>query len=718
MAKAVALGDVERHLEDELGQLRVVPPDARGVVRPPAVQGRVADPSARLRRHDEVAVELGGLRVALDGDVRAEDVPTRRLRQELHPVERPPPEHHRPAAGARVVVELQRGRPAALAVDAPRVAEAVRAAVGEVALRPLVVASDALVDVVGHGGRRGHRTQRRVRLVDEDVPVVGESRPHGGVLVVRVVGVLEVADEPPHADVRPVVDVDSLAGEPRRHGLHVGDRPPEVDRALELASGQPDALGEERLAARVEDGDPVHLHDLRPHVGLVVAELEAHGRVAGARVGGVRIGERRPDARLPRERHLHVADVLVAAGHERGPVAVRELEDRRAAVPAVGVLEVDAVRRDLVDALQREERAGRLVGGRARRHERSPRLRGDVLEPERDVPAHREERRDVLPRRAVEADRLLHVPDRALDPLLFVLREEERIGLRGARPRGGEHPDVLDVHDVRPHAVDAVGVRAVAAQRVVDRAVRDADHARAPDADVAAEAGRRHRRRVGREVHVDAARAELAVVEREARGALGVRVEAEEVRARVHAVPAEVDAVEDELLDVRKLERGVRRRRLDVRVGGLVLAPGAPRLLGDELPHRVGRNRHPEHHEVRHGGVRPDRQRAGLRLSRAPDDVAGVVRNRPRRSGQGVQRGGGRRARPVRRPGGVDVEDGVVDVRVAHCHSLRPMNVEWFSIAASSWIAGADATVRPGAAEGSPPPLDQDDRRVRPLITA
>ena len=273
----------------------------------------------------------------------------------------------------------------------------------------------------------------------------------------------------------------------------------------------------------------------------------------------------------------------------------------------------------------------------------------------------------MRPRRAVHADGLLDVPDRAFDSLLVGPGEAERVRVRRVvSPHGRIDPHVLDVHDVREVAVDPAGVVRVPRERVVHDAVADVHDPRVVHVHVALEAARRDRRRVGGLVHVDPPRPELAVLEGVAPDGLRVVLELEDVLVGVDPVAEEIDPVQQEERRVRRGERPARRRGLHVRVLGGVAAPRALRLCGDDLPQLVGGVWHPHEHEVLYRRVRSVRDHGRRRLRRAADEVARVVRERCRRRGQRVQRLCGRGAVARRRFRRIDVHHVEVYVRVSH----------------------------------------------------
>ena len=267
-----------------------------------------------------------------------------------------------------------------------------------------------------------------------------------------------------------------------------------------------------------------------------------------------------------------------------------------------------------------------------------------------------------MARRPVEAHGLRDVHDVALDALGISIREVERVVLAVVRPGGGIDPHVLDVHHVGPVDVDSVGVRRVARDGVVDRAVGDVHHPRVVDVHVGLAAARGELARVRGEVEVHSLRPELAVGEGEATYVVRRVVELEDVVVRVDPVAEEVHPVQQELLDVGKLERSARCGRLDVRVLRGVRSPRRPRRLRHELPHRVGRRRHPHDGEVRDVVVGSVRNRHGCGLRRPADDVARVVQEVARRRRQGLQRLRGGRAVPRRAARGVDVHHVVFHV--------------------------------------------------------
>ena len=312
------------------------------------MQGRVVRPLSDLRGDEKLAVELLRPRIALEGDVRLEDVPPRVCRKELHPVERTPPQHHRLRAGADVVRELQRGCASARPVDAPRVADAVRAAEREVSVRALVVAPDPLVDVARTRRRRRHRMERRVRLVHEDASVVRVGRGDRRVLVVGVGRIRGVAFEQSHADVRRVGGVDRLAGEPRLDRRDVRDALPQEHAPLEHAVRDAQVLAVERLSPVALDRYRIDAGNLGGEVGVVRREAHHHRRVALPGLRRVRVGDRASDARRVREFHRHVLDRLRHARHVCAGIAAVHVQHGRLAVPAFRKRYVDSVRVHLV----------------------------------------------------------------------------------------------------------------------------------------------------------------------------------------------------------------------------------------------------------------------------------------------------------------------------------------------------------------------------------
>ena len=546
-------------------------------------------------------------------------------------------------------------------MDAPRVRKSVRAAEREVPLRALVVAAEALVDVARPRGLRRHRVERGVRRIDEHAPVVVKGRRDGGILVVRIGRVLRVADELPHPHVRPVAGVERLAGEPRLHRLDVGDRILEPDAALELRLGEADVVPVERLAPVALDDDVVDARHLRVHLRVARAEVHHDRRIAFAALRRVRVGDRGADARSFRELHGHVPDRLRHPRHVGRGVAPAHRENRRLAVPALREVHVDAVDVHLVAVPEVDHRVVDGVGTRLRGGERIPGHHLDVADDRRDVALHVQEERNVR-RRSVPADCLRHVHDVALDALRRVVREVERVVLPVVRPRRRVHPHVLDVQHVREVHVDAVGVLRVPGDRMVDRAVGDVHHPRVVDVHVGLAPTRGQLARVRGRLEVDPLRAELAMLERVAPDVVRRVVELEDVVVGVDRVPEEVHAVQQEVLDVGKLERSAGDRGLHVRVLRGVRPPRRPRLARHEFPHRVRGHRHPHDEDVGEVVVRPVRNDTRRGLGGAPDDVAGVVHELRRRRGKVLLRLGGSRAVAIRPPRGIDVDHIEVNV--------------------------------------------------------
>ena len=112
------------------------------------MHGRVVDLAADGGRDNEVPIHFRRLRIPLESDVCFENMSPWIDGRKLHPVKRTPPQYHRFRIRADIVQKLKRTRAAALTMNAPCVTKPILTAEREMSLCALIVAPDALIDVL------------------------------------------------------------------------------------------------------------------------------------------------------------------------------------------------------------------------------------------------------------------------------------------------------------------------------------------------------------------------------------------------------------------------------------------------------------------------------------------------------------------------------------------------------------------------------------------
>ena len=177
----------------------------------------------------------------------------------------------------------------------------------------------------------------------------------------------------------------------------------------------------------------------------------------------------------------------------------------------------------------------------------------------------------------------------------------------------------------RKATINSVGIVGIPGYRVIDDAVTDIEHPCIVDVNVGLQAaGRESAAAVSRVIDIDPPAAEFAMLEREAHLIFIAVRKIEDVIVRIDPVAKQIDAMQQEMPEVRELKGTVGDGTFRIGIFGFVRSPGAFCFLGDDIVHQIVRRRHAHQEQVVNLRIGAVRNRHGSCLIGPANDVASI----------------------------------------------------------------------------------------------